>query len=189
MGDTSNAMWRFKWTGIVFTDTMLTLPTGCVNEEERVLGVCLGWFSPSKKRSRHRDTDALPAFPAHAPTESKGQHQWLPTLHQGSGRGRRCLPVRTGLSRCFTNTMGEGVLLYAPQRWHIRSFTSGAPGLRILSPHRTWWPSIDTGSAWSLDGACWAPLLAFCLGPCREASGICAVTISLVWITVHHLWC
>lgn len=39
MGDTSNATWRFKWTGRVFTDTMLTLPTGCVKLEEGLGGV------------------------------------------------------------------------------------------------------------------------------------------------------
>lgn len=34
MGDTSNATRRFRWTGLVFPDTVLTLPTGCVSEEE-----------------------------------------------------------------------------------------------------------------------------------------------------------
>lgn len=182
MGDTSNATWRFKWTGTVFTDTMLTLPTGCVNEEERGLGVRLVWFSPSKKKSSHRDTDVLPAFLHVLPRKQSPTP--VPTLHQGLGRGRRRLPVKIGLSRCFTNTVGEGVLLYTPQRGHIRSFTSGAPGLRTLSPHWTWLPSIHI--SWSLDGACWAPLHAFCRGSCRETAGIHAVTISLAWISVHH---
>lgn len=167
----------------LFTDTMLTLPTGCVNEEERGLGVCLVWFSSSK--SSPRDTDALPAFLHVLPGNQSPTP--VPTLHQGSGRGRRHLLVRTGLSRCFTNTMGEEVLLYISQRGHICSFTSRAPGPRTLSPHWTWLPSVDIGSAQNLDGACWAPLLAFCRGSCREAPGIHAVTISLPWISVHHL--
>lgn len=169
MGDTSNATWRFKWTGRVFTDTMLTSPTGCVNEEQRGLGVCLVWFSPSKKIS-HRDTDALPPFLYVLPRKQCPTP--VPTLHQGLGRGRRHLPVRTGL--------------YALQRGHILSFTSGAPALQTLSPHWTWLPSVDIGSTQSLDGACWASLLDFCRGSCSEGSGICAVTISLAWISVHH---
>lgn len=53
----------------------------------------------------------------------------------------------------------EGVLLYTPQRNYKCSFTSGAPGPQTLSPHWMLLPSIDIGSTWSLDGACWAPLL------------------------------
>lgn len=148
---------------------------------------CVSWVVFSFKEEQPQRHRCAAGFPTRAPTESKAQHQHPPTLRQGSGRGRRRLPVTTGLSWCFTNTMGEGVLLCALQRWHISSFTSGAPGLRTLSPHWTWWPSINTGSTWGLDRACWAHLFAFCLGPCREAPGIGAVTISLAWISVHHL--
>lgn len=136
--------------------------------------MCPEWLSPSRRRSSHRDTDALLTL-----LQSKAQHQPLPTLHQGLGRVRRCLLVRTGLSESFTNTVREGVLLYHLQRWHLRSFPSGAPGLWSVSPRWVWWPSISTGSTWSLDRACWAPLLPFCLSLCREAPGI--VLSPLVW--------
>lgn len=87
MGDTANATWRFEWTGMVFTDTMLTLPTGCVNKEERGLGVCvLGGFllqrraaTETQMRCRlshlcsHRKQSPTPA-PAHPlPRLRKGQ--------------------------------------------------------------------------------------------------------------------
>lgn len=81
MGATSNTTLRFKWTGRVFTDTMLTLPAGCI-KPERSLGVCPKCLSASKKRSSHRDIDALlavlqsegapaPAYPT--PRLGKGQ--------------------------------------------------------------------------------------------------------------------
>lgn len=162
----------------MFTDTVLTLPTECINEEERGLGVHLGWFSPSKKRSSHRDTDVLLAFRQVLTQKAKSKAS---TSAQGSGRGRRCLPARTGLSWCFRNTIVEGVLLYTPQGQHIHSFISGALGLWTLFPLWTQQPSINMWSTWSLTGACWAPLLDFCLGPCREAPGTCAVAISLAW--------
>lgn len=103
MGDTSNATQRFKWTGRVFTDTMLTLPAGCVKPEERSLGVCPVWLSPSKKRSSHRDTDVL---------------------------------------------------------------------LAVLQ---------STGSTWSLNRVCWAPLLPFCFSLCREAPGIVLSPSMWIW--------
>lgn len=171
MGDTSNATRRFKWTGRVFTDTTLTLPVGNVKPEESGLGVCPEWLSPSKKRSSHRDTDALLAA-----LQSEAQHQPLTTLHQGLGRVRRCLLVRTGLSQSFTTLWGKGSCFTA---WWDHTYAP-SPKERQDSLHWVGWPSISTGCTWSLNRACWAPLLPFCLGLCREGPGL-LLSLS-VWI-------
>lgn len=110
----------------------------------------------------------------HPPTESKAQHQRLPTFCQGSRRGRRV---------CQRELCSHSVLRRLWGKWSC--FTSHRDGTYAssLQEHQRCRPFLFTGlsspvstldcrSTWSLDGACRAPLLAFCLVSCREAPGI-----------------
>lgn len=92
---------------------MLPLPAGCV-KAEKGLGVCPEQLSASKKKSSHRDLDALLAV-----LQSKAQHWPLPTLHQGLGRVRRCLLVRTGLSVFQKHCGGRGPALVPAEMTHL----------------------------------------------------------------------
>lgn len=108
MGDTSNATRRFEWTGGVFTDTMLTLPAGCVKLEEGLGGASQVAFSAKEEQpQRHWCTAGCPAkqSPTPAPAYStprlgKGQEMsaggnWgLMVFYKHSGgRGPALLPA------------------------------------------------------------------------------------------------
>lgn len=112
-------MWRFKQTGILFTDTMLTLPTGCVNEEEWGLGLWLVWFSLSEKRSsqRHRCTTG---FPGHIlPQKAKPNTSvCLPSAkgHEGAGESAR---ENWALTVFYVDCGGSGPALHPTEMAHM----------------------------------------------------------------------
>lgn len=120
MGDTSNGTWRFKQTGILFTDTELTLPTGCVNEEERGLGLSLLGFSLSGRRSSHRDADAPLAF-----LDTCSHRKQSPTpvsayLLPRVMEGQESLPVRNwALTVFYIDCGGRGPALHPTEMAHM----------------------------------------------------------------------